>query len=211
MRNQAACKRVVDVLAAIAGLTILSPALLAIGVLVLLSDGAPVLFRQTRLGLRGRPFSLIKFRTMRISPGNAITVGEDARVYPLGRHLRALRLDELPQLWNLLLGEMSLIGPRPEVPEFEDVLREQASGAILLLKPGITDPASLEFRDEADRLARFQDPISAYRLKILPAKIAISLEYASRATCLSDLSILLASVTGVVRSAIRGGHGGRNR
>ncbi|MCC6862440.1 MAG: sugar transferase [Bryobacterales bacterium] len=169
--------RVVDVAVALAGFTVLAPLLLLIAAAVLLTGGPPVLFRQVRVGRSGVPFRLLKFRSMRQGQAGAqITAGGDRRVTGLGRILRKYKLDELPQLWNVLAGEMSLIGPRPEVPAFVDasspVWRE-----VLSVRPGITDLASLVYRHEERLLSEARDPETYYRTAILPDKLALNVQY----------------------------------
>ena len=183
-------RRAVDVICAIAALVVLSPVLCAIALAVLIRDGAPVLYRQTRVGRNGRPFLILKFRSMQTGiAGASITADGDARVTPLGRWLRKFKLDELPQFWNVLRGEMSLIGPRPEVPDyvqFEDpVWRE-----VLSAPPGITDLASLAFRGEEQLLSRDVDAESYYRLVILPAKLRLNVLYLRSRSLSADLRLL---------------------
>lgn len=188
----AAVKRGMDVLGALAGLVLLAPLLAAVAVAIRLRDGAPVLYRQRRVGVHGT-FAVLKFRTMRSVPGPSITAGADPRITLMGRWLRRWKLDELPQLLNVLRGDMSLVGPRPEVPEFvaEYTVEERA---VLRYRPGITDPASLRFRDEATLLAAAPDPVAWYRDVLLPEKLRLSLAYARRATPWSDLGVLAATV-----------------
>ena len=143
-------------------LCMLSPLLVAIALAVLLGSGWPVLFRQTRVGQRGKAFQLLKFRTMRNGKsGPSITARGDSRITGVGRFLRKFKLDELPQLWNVVRGEMSLVGPRPEVPEFVD-MNNPVWRSVLQVRPGITDPASIAFRNEEEILAKAADPIAFY-------------------------------------------------
>ena len=149
-----------DVIAATVGLTLLSPLLFAVALLVKLTSRGPILFRQERIGRRFKPFFICKFRTMVAdapSRGRAITVGKDPRITPLGHFLRKTKIDELPQLFNVLRGEMSLVGPRPEVPRYVALFREDYA-AILEARPGITDLASIRYRDEAAVLQRGKIP-----------------------------------------------------
>jgi lipopolysaccharide/colanic/teichoic acid biosynthesis glycosyltransferase len=186
--------RLADLVAAGLGLMLLSPLFLATALAILWRDGRPVFFRQERIGRGGQPFYLWKFRTMRpASGGPLLTVAGDARITPLGRLLRRTKLDELPQLWNVLKGEMSLVGPRPEVRRYvERYTPDQRR--VLALTPGITDPASLKYFDEERVLATFSDPESAYVEVIMPQKISLNLDYAARATFLSDLAVVLRSI-----------------
>ena len=175
--------------------------MLLIAVLIRLADGPPVLFRQERVGQGGKPFTMIKFRTMRAEPeGSSLTVGNDPRVTGLGRYLRRAKLDELPQLLNVIRGDMSLVGPRPEVPEFvRHYSPEQRR--ILQLRPGITDPASRTYWNEPEILARSPSPQRTYLDEILPEKIRLSQEYAARATLLSDL----VEIVRIAGRVLRGG------
>jgi lipopolysaccharide/colanic/teichoic acid biosynthesis glycosyltransferase len=171
-------------------LLVLSPVMLLVAVLVRATSGRPVLFRQVRVGKDGKPFPLLKFRTMVVAAesGSALTVGRDSRITPVGRVLRERRLDELPQLLNVLRGDMALVGPRPELPGF---LTPELAAELLHRRPGLTDPASLLYRDEAHRLAGEPDPEGYYREVLLPAKARISADYASRRTAASDLRVLV--------------------
>jgi len=189
-------KRVLDVSGAMVGLVVLSPILLVVALLIYLEDRGTVFFRQQRIGMLGAPFRIWKFRSMRPDAhrtGGFISVGLDPRVTRIGRFLRASKLDELPQLLNVLRGEMSLVGPRPEVAHYVRCYSAQQR-AVLRLRPGITDPASLRFRNESAELAKYADPQRAYLDVIMPEKIRINLWYASRATLLTDLSVILATV-----------------
>ncbi len=183
-------KRLFDVIASALGLLLLSPLLLAAAVWVRLDSPGPVLFRQRRVGRFGVPFTIHKFRTMRVEPGAAITVGEDPRITRSGRVLRQTKLDELPQLWDVLRGAMSLVGPRPELPRYVELYPEALRRAVLAVRPGITDPASLAYSHEADLLAAAADPEREYRDVILPAKLRLSADYAARASLASDLKLI---------------------
>jgi lipopolysaccharide/colanic/teichoic acid biosynthesis glycosyltransferase len=180
-------------LAALA-LCLLSPVLAAIALAVLAGSGAPVLFRQSRVGRDGKPFRLLKFRTMRSGKsGPTITARGDSRITGIGRFLRKFKLDELPQLWNVVRGEMSLVGPRPEVPEFVD-MDNPVWRSVLQVRPGITDPASIAFRNEEEILAKAADPIAFYENNILPAKLALNLEYIGKKSFLSDIKVIAETV-----------------
>lgn len=189
-------KRLLDVTASAAGLVVLAPLFAAIAGAIKLDGPGPVFFRQQRVGLGGAPFRIWKFRTMVADAewvGGALTVGADPRITPVGRVLRRLKLDELPQLLNVLAGEMSLVGPRPEVARYVARYTE-AERRVLQLVPGVTDPASLEYRDEAAILAARPDPEKAYVEEIAPHKIRLNLEYAERATRRSDLGVILRTI-----------------
>lgn len=191
-------KRAFDVLAAALGLLLLSPVLLAAAVWVKLDSPGPVLFRQTRVGRFGVPFTIHKFRTMRVEPGAALTVGADPRITRSGQVLRQSKLDELPQLWDVLRGAMSLVGPRPELPRYVDLYPADLRAQVLAVRPGITDPASLAFSHEAELLAAAADPEREYREVILPAKLRLSADYAARASLATDLRLILATLARVV-------------
>lgn len=181
-------------LLALALLLAASPALLAIALAVRWWDGRPVFFRQERIGRGGRPFRLWKFRTMsNRNEGTAITASGDPRVTRLGRWLRAYKLDELPQLWNVARGDMSLIGPRPEVPCYVDAA-SPVWQAVHRVRPGVTDLATLVYRDEERILAAFTDPERGYREAVLPAKLKLNLEYLERRSALTDLKLLALTV-----------------
>jgi lipopolysaccharide/colanic/teichoic acid biosynthesis glycosyltransferase len=186
-------KRLFDVLFSGLGLLVLSPLLLVLALLIRLSDGGPAFFRQDRVGYGGRVFRLWKFRTMVVGAerrGGQLTVEGDDRITRLGRHLRRLKWDELPQLLNVLRGEMSLVGPRPEVVRYVALYSEEER-RVLDLVPGITDPASIRYRDEERVLACCSDPERTYVESIMPEKIRLNLQYAVRATAWSDLVVIL--------------------
>ena len=203
-------KRACDVTGALLGLAVLWPLLLVIAAAIVVRDGKPVLFRQERVGRDGRPFRLWKFRTMTAGAeqrGRQITVGADPRITRIGRWLRAMKLDELPQLVNVLRGEMSLVGPRPEVPRYV-ALYTPAQRAVLALTPGITDPASLRYYDESRVLDGAEDPERLYVDQIMPEKIRVNLEYAARATAWSDLGVVFATLRRLFVRAPREGRAG---
>jgi lipopolysaccharide/colanic/teichoic acid biosynthesis glycosyltransferase len=169
---------------------VFSPVLLAAALAVWLEDGRPVLFRHVRVGRNGRKFDLLKFRSMRDGAGGpAITAGGDPRVTRVGRILRRYKLDELPQLWNVVRGDMALVGPRPEAPDYVDA-NDPVWRAVLRARPGITDLATLIYRNEEEILAGADDPDRYYRQVLLPAKLALNLRYAASRTPLSDLRLL---------------------
>lgn len=192
-------KRLIDLVGSMVGLVLLSPLLLAAGFFVLLDAGRPVLFRHERVGQHGKRFSVLKFRSMHHSDGGPqVTVSGDPRVTTSGKFLRRTKLDELPQLWNVLVGEMSLVGPRPEVP---DVVARHANAyaPILQYRPGITDPASLRFSREEEILAAQDDPDHYYHTVLLPQKLEISAAYLERRSVTADLLVLASTVKSVVR------------
>jgi len=168
------------------------PVLLACALLVLLSDGPPILFRQERVGLGGRRFRIVKLRTMRAGAGPLVTSAGDPRVTRIGRLLRRGKLDELPQLWNVLAGTMTLVGPRPEVPGYVAAHPRLFAG-IADLKPGITDWASLAFRDEERLLAAHAGEAGFYETVLLPRKVALARLYRRAWSPFLDLRLLAAT------------------
>ncbi|HSV68831.1 MAG TPA: sugar transferase [Methylibium sp.] len=194
-------KRLFDLLLATAGLLLLSPLLLAIAAAIRLDTRGPALFRQERVGRGGRPFRIHKFRTMVADAparGPGLTIGEDARITRVGRFLRAKRLDELPQLIDVLKGDMSLVGPRPELPRYVALYPADLRARVLAVRPGVTDPASLAHLDEAARLAAAADPEREYVETILPAKLRAAADYADRASLATDLGVLLRTLRAVL-------------
>lgn len=188
-------------MAAAVGLLALSPLLLLIAVAVAATSPGPVFFRQERVGLGGRTFRIHKFRTMRVDAervGGQLTVGADPRVTPVGRLLRATKLDELPQLIDVLRGDMALVGPRPEVPRYV-ASYTPAQRRVLEVRPGITDPASIAYRDEGEVLARSADPERAYLEEVMPHKLAINLDYLEQRTLLRDIGVIFATLARLVR------------
>lgn len=196
-------KRFFDFVASAIGLVLLAPILVGIGILVKSSSRGPVLFRQQRVGKDGKPFWILKFRSMMDGAeraGVGITPNSDPRVTRPGVLLRKWKLDELPQLWNVLVGEMSLVGPRPELPSYVlGYTIEQKE--VLKVRPGITDPASVRYRDEGSVLERSSDPELLYRKKILPEKLALNLQYLKDISFARDLSLVLGTLRSVMRSS----------
>jgi lipopolysaccharide/colanic/teichoic acid biosynthesis glycosyltransferase len=170
-------------------------------VAVKLDSPGPVLFVQQRVGRNFRNFGILKFRTMvndAEQRGGQITFGADPRITRLGRILRKTKLDELPQLWNVLRGEMSVVGPRPEVPRYVEMYREEYA-YVLSVRPGLTDLASVKYRDEAEQLAGCADPAKEYAERILPDKIALARQYIDTATLAGDLGLVLKTFLRIVR------------
>ncbi|MDR3051353.1 MAG: sugar transferase [Oscillospiraceae bacterium] len=202
-REQLALKRGFDLLCAALGLVVLCPVLLCAAAAVRFSGPGPVFYRQTRIGRDGRPFAILKFRTMVADAdrlGLPITVGRDPRITAVGAFLRRSKLDELPQLLNVLRGDMSLVGPRPEVPKY--VARyTDAQRRVLWVRPGITDPASIQYRDENTLLANFDDPEEAYVRQVLPAKLAMNLAYLQNFSFWGDLGLLFGTALRLARDA----------
>jgi lipopolysaccharide/colanic/teichoic acid biosynthesis glycosyltransferase len=185
-------KRVFDVTCALVGLLILSPVLLLVMLWIRLDSPGPVFFRQVRVGRGGTPFRIWKFRTMVPDADKRamqITVGRDPRITRSGELLRKFKLDELPQLLNVVSGEMSLVGPRPEVQRYVDLYTPEQR-RVLDVKPGITDPASIKYRDESEVLAEASDPERTYIEEIMPEKIRINLDYAAKANVWTDVGVI---------------------
>lgn len=194
-------KRAVDVAIGAAGLWATAPLFAGVAIAIRVTDGGSVFFRQERVGRHGKPFKMLKFRTMVVDAerrGASITVGQDPRITTVGRWLRASKLDELPQLLNVLAGEMTLVGPRPEVPRYV-AMYDEAQREVLKLTPGVTDKASIRYRNESELLAGADDPEKFYVDVVMPDKIRINLEYARRATALSDLAVVAETVLAIVR------------
>lgn len=195
-------QRLLDVVVAAVALVLLSPLLLAVAAWIRLDSPGPVFFRQERVGRGGRLFRIHKFRTMvdgAALQGLPLTVGDDARITRAGRWLRQRRLDELPQFIDVLRGDMSVVGPRPELPRYVAHYPAALRDAVLSLRPGITDPSSLAYIDEAGLLAAAADPEREYVDVILPRKLRIAADYAARATAWSDLQVLAATAVRLLR------------
>jgi lipopolysaccharide/colanic/teichoic acid biosynthesis glycosyltransferase len=194
-------KRLFDLIAASVGLLLLSPLFVGVAIAIRRSSPGPVFFRQVRVGLHGEPFSMLKFRTMRPDAervGGQLTVGADPRITPIGHTLRRYKLDEFPQLINVVLGDMSLVGPRPEVPRYV-ALYDDRQRRVLDVRPGITDPASIAYRDENALLANAEDPEATYVHEVMPAKLEINLAYLERRSLLRDIGVILQTLAAVVR------------
>jgi lipopolysaccharide/colanic/teichoic acid biosynthesis glycosyltransferase len=198
----AVAKRLFDLLGAAVALLLLAPLMLGVALWIKLDSPGPVFFRQQRVGRHGVPFSIHKFRTMRAdAQGLPLTVGTDPRITRAGHWLRRTRLDELPQFIDVLQGTMSLVGPRPEVPRYVALYPPALRDRALAVRPGLTDPASLHFIDEATLLAAAADPEREYVEKILPAKLQRAAEYAEQASLRSDLRVLWQTLRVLWRSA----------
>ncbi len=187
-------KRTFDLLAAVLGLLLLAPVLAALAAWIRLDSSGPALFRQERVGRGGRPFRIYKFRTMVVdAPGRGpeITVGRDPRVTRAGAFLRRTKLDELPQLLNVLLGDMSLVGPRPEVPRYVALYPAATRQKVLSVRPGLTDEAAIQYADESSLLAAAVDPERAYVEQVLPRKLALYESYVDSRSLAGDIGIIL--------------------
>jgi lipopolysaccharide/colanic/teichoic acid biosynthesis glycosyltransferase len=174
-------------------LAVLTLPLLAVAaVLIKLDSRGPVLFFQVRMGRGFRPFDLVKLRTMRLSGGSAYTLGADPRITRVGRWLRRLKFDELPQLWNVLRGEMSIVGPRPVIPELTVEFRQEYE-RLLQVRPGLTDPATIRYCRETELLAQAAEPLRYFKTVVVPEKLRVSREYLEGATVWSDFGVMLAT------------------
>lgn len=192
--GNACLKSIFDRVAGLLGIIGFAPVLGVLALLVKAGDGGSVLFTQERVGRNGEPFRIFKFRSMTERPvdaagGPEVTASGDARITPVGRFLRKTKLDELPQLFNVLRGEMSFVGPRPEVPRYVKYYTEEQR-EVLAVRPGLTDWATLQFRNEEELLAGREDPETFYIEEVMPEKLRLSREYLERATFCSDLGIL---------------------
>ena len=195
-----AAKRAMDVGGVLLALPLALPLMAAIALWVRVDSPGPALFRQQRVGRGGRLFCMLKFRTMHAqSAGPQITATGDTRITRAGRWLRAAKLDELPQLINVLRGDMSLVGPRPEVPRYIALYSEDVRRQILSVRPGITDRAAIEFRDEECLLAQSSDPERTYVERIMPVKQRLYLDYVARHSVPGDVAILVQTVLVVLR------------
>lgn len=194
-------KRAFDIICSVAGLVFLSPLFLWIAWRIHREDGGPVFYRGERVGLRGKPFRIFKFRTMVVNAeklGGSSTAAADPRITRIGRTLRKYKLDELPQLLNVLLGEMSLVGPRPEVKYYTDMFTTEER-LILNVRPGITDWASLWNPDEGSILSGAEDADKAYQELIRPTKVKLQMKYAQNQSLRSDLIIIFLTLFAIVR------------
>lgn len=190
-------KNVFDRLASFFGLIVLSPVLLAVGILIRIKmPGGPVIFKQKRVGQHGRLFTMYKFRSMTVHhSGSSVSVRGESRITPLGAVLRKYKLDELPELWNVLIGDMSFVGPRPDVPGYADKLQGD-DRRMLQLKPGITGPASLKYRNEEELLAGQADPQKYNDEVLFPDKVRINLQYLDNWSFWGDIRIIVCTVLG---------------
>jgi len=194
-------KRLFDLVFVIPGLIILSPVFLVVGFLIKSKDGGSIFFKQTRVGKEGKHFKVLKFRTMVVDAeklGAKVTTGNDPRITPVGAFLRKYKLDELPQLLNVLMGNMSLVGPRPEVPEYVEFYPQETKDIIFSVHPGITDTASIEFVNENELLTDSKDPIEDYKNKVLPIKLGYSMDYVKTRSLWVDFKLILKTVSAIV-------------
>lgn len=190
-------KGLFDRVMSLVGLIILSPVLLVVAILIRVKmPGGPVLFKQKRVGKEGKLFTMVKFRSMSVAHGgSSVSVAGESRITPLGAKLRKYKLDELPELWNVFIGDMSFVGPRPDVPGYADKLVGE-DRVILKLRPGITGPASLKYRDEETLLATVEDPIRYNDEVIFPDKVRINKEYYYNWSFWQDIRYIVRTVCG---------------
>ena len=193
-------KRIFDITLSLFGLIILLPFMLIIAILIKIDSKGPVFFKQIRVTKNGKEFKIFKYRTMRVGSDkySQITVGKDGRITKIGSFLRKYKLDEIPQLINVLIGDMSLVGPRPEVPKYVALYTDEQK-EILKVRAGITDYASIEFSDENDLLASEEEPEKAYIEKIMPKKIELNKKYLSEISVLTDVRIILLTIKKILK------------
>lgn len=189
-------KRLFDIILSLFGIVILSPFLLIISVIILFTSAGGIFYRQIRVGKNGKEFLLFKFRSMRkgADKSGALTVGmRDSRITPIGFYLRKYKLDELPQLFNILMGDMSFVGPRPEVPKYV-AMYDNDQRAVLEVKPGLTDYASIVYSEENTLLARAENPEEFYIKKVMPAKLKLNLRYIHEMSLATDIKVILKTI-----------------
>ena len=194
-------KRIFDFIFALAGIMALLPLFVLIAVLIKLDSAGPVFFRQNRVGRYGKCFRIFKFRTMCIdaeSKGRQITIGDDHRITRSGRILRKYKFDELPQLFNVILGDMSLVGPRPEVPHYVALYPSELRELVLSVPPGITDSASIEYKDENAILGHATDPERAYIEDVMPVKLRYYQKYVAERSLLGDFKLIIRTLKVIV-------------
>ena len=193
-------KRIFDIILSLFGLIILLPFMLIIAIFIKLDSKGPVFFKQLRVTKNGREFKIFKYRTMRVGSDkySQITVGKDDRITKIGLFLRKYKLDEIPQLINVLIGDMSLVGPRPEVPKYVALYTDEQK-EILKVRAGITDYVSIEFSNENDLLASEEDPEKAYIKKVMPKKIELNKKYISEISMLTDIKIILLTIKKILK------------
>ena len=200
-RGRLALKRAMDIAISGAALCVLWPVLLLIALAIVIDDPGPVFYRQVRVGRGGKEFRIFKFRTMVVDAdrkGLQITVGRDSRITRMGALLRKSKLDELAQLLNVFLGQMSFVGPRPEVPRYV-AMYTPYQRQVLLVRPGITDYASIAYRNENDLLAGAEDPERMYVEEIMPAKLELNMKYLRRVSPLEDIRLIFMTIAAVIR------------
>lgn len=192
-------KRVFDIIASGIGLLLLSPLFVVLAIWIKLDSEGPVFYRQVRVGKNNKDFKIFKFRSMRVNAdkGSLVTIGEDPRITRSGRFIRKMKLDELPQLINVLIGDMSLVGPRPEVRHYVDYWTPQQM-TVLCVRPGITDPASIKFRNENELMGKTDDPERFYIETLMQEKLEMYLKYVSHHSLMGDLGLIFKTIAAVI-------------
>ncbi|MDO5649553.1 MAG: sugar transferase [Gallicola sp.] len=200
IKGQLILKRIIDIVLSIIGIVVMAIPMIIISIAIKLNSKGPVLFRQERVGKNFQHFKINKFRTMVTDAekkGMQITVGKDNRITSVGNFLRKSKLDEFPQLFNVLFGEMSFVGPRPEVPKYVE-LYDQYQKNVLKVKPGITDLASIEYRDESTVLAQSDDPEKAYIEEVLPTKLKLNMKYIKNMSVFYDFYLIMKTLLRII-------------
>jgi len=192
-------KRVFDIIASGIGLLLLSPLFVVLAIWIKLDSEGPVFYRQVRVGKNNKDFKIFKFRSMRVNSdkGSLVTIGKDPRITRSGRFIRKMKLDELPQLINVLIGDMSLVGPRPEVRHYVDYWTPQQM-TVLCVRPGITDPASIKFRNENELMGKTDDPERFYIETLMQEKLEMYLKYVSHHSLMGDLGLIFKTIAAVI-------------
>ena len=192
-------KRVFDIIASGIGLLLLSPLFVVLAIWIKLDSEGPVFYRQVRVGKNNKDFKSFKFRSMRVNSdkGSLVTIGEDPRITRSGRFIRKMKLDELPQLINVLIGDMSLVGPRPEVRHYVDYWTPQQM-TVLCVRPGITDPASIKFRNENELMGKTDDPERFYIETVMQEKLEMYLKYVSHHSLMGDLGLIFRTIAAII-------------
>lgn len=199
-RGQLIVKRIIDIVLSIIGIVVMAIPMIIISIAIKLNSKGPVLFRQERVGKDFKHFKINKFRTMVTDAekkGMQITVGKDSRITSVGNFLRKSKLDEFPQLFNVLFGEMSFVGPRPEVPKYVKLYDDYQKN-VLKVKPGITDLASIEYRDESTVLGQSEDPEKAYIEEVLPTKLELNMKYIKKMSVFYDVYLIMKTLLRIV-------------
>lgn len=199
-RLQLILKRIFDIVVSFVGLVILSPLFLILAIAIARDSKGPVFFKQTRVGRNGVPFKIYKFRTMvedAEARGMQLTVGDDSRITKVGTFLRKTKIDELPQLINVFKGEMSFVGPRPEVPKYVGLYTEDQR-QVLMVRPGITDLASIEYRNESELLATADNPEKVYIEEVMPRKIELNKKYIENISLCGDIRVIFKTLASLV-------------
>lgn len=194
-------KRAMDVVLSFIGLIIILPIMVIFSILIKIDSEGPIFFKQIRVGLRGKKFKILKFRTMVVNAeklGQQITIGEDNRITRVGKFIRKYKIDELPQLINVFKGDMSLVGPRPEVTKYVELYNEEQS-KVLSVRPGITDLASIRYSDENEILGKVSNPEEYYTNTIMPDKLDLNLQYINNNNIIKDLVIIFKTIFKVLR------------